>query len=122
MRLKLESGADAAHRARDEIRDRFGGRVGDGVLLDLQLIVSELVTNSLRYGPGGEIEVELALAEDGSIRGEVEDRGSGEVAVRRNTDGSGGFGLRIVDAVATSWGVYAGSTHVWFEVDPGGHD
>ena len=122
MKLKLESGPDAAHRARDEIRDGFRDRVGDGALLDLQLIVSELVTNSARYGPGEEIEVELALAEDGSIRGWVEDRGSGEVAIRRKADGSGGFGLRIIDAVASSWGVHEGSTHVWFEIDPDGHD
>jgi two-component sensor histidine kinase len=119
MRLNLESGPDAAHQARDQIRDRFRGRVDEEGLLDLQLIVSELVTNSLRYGPGEEIEVDIAMADDGSIRGEVEDRGRGRVAVREIADGRGGFGLRIVDAVASSWGVYEGSTHVWFRIDPG---
>jgi two-component sensor histidine kinase len=120
--LELESGPDAAIRARDEVRRLLGGRIDAELLLDLLLVVSELVTNSLRYGPGGEIQVDLALADDGSIRGEIADRGSGEVAIRQNADHGGGFGLRIVDAVATRWGVHDGSTHVWFEIahgDPG---
>jgi two-component sensor histidine kinase len=116
--LQLESGPDAAVRARDEVRQLLRDRVDDELLLDLQLIVSELVTNAVRYSPGPEIRVSLAPAEDGSIRGEVEDGGSGDIAIRKNADHSGGFGLRIVDAVATSWGVYEGSTHVWFEIAP----
>jgi two-component sensor histidine kinase len=122
FRLGLKSGRDTAIRARDEVRRLLRGRVDNELLLDLQLIVSELVANSLRYGPGGEIQVDLALAHDGSIRGEVADGGSGEVAIREDADHGGGFGLRIVDAVASCWGVYDGSTDVWFEIahrDPG---
>jgi two-component sensor histidine kinase len=114
--LELDSRPEAANCARDEIRHRLRGRLDDGPLLDLQLIVSELVTNSLRYGPGGTIRVDIALADDGSIRGEVADCGSGDVAIRAIADDSGGFGLRIVASLADRWGVYEDSTRVWFEM------
>jgi two-component sensor histidine kinase len=116
IRLQLEPRPEAERRARDELGHHLRDRVDGGLLLDLQLIISELVTNSLRYGPGGPIEVEIAVTEDGSITGEVEDHGRGEVAMREIADESGGFGLRIVDALANRWGVYEGSTHVWFEL------
>jgi len=116
IRLELEPGPKAGHQARNEIRGRLRDRVDDGLLIDLQLIVSELVTNSLRYGPGETIEVEIAVTEDGAITGEVEDHGRGEVAMREITDEGGGFGLRIVNALASRWGVCEGSTHVWFEL------
>jgi two-component sensor histidine kinase len=115
--LELEPGPEAGHRARDEVGYLLRDRVGDGLLTDLQLIVSELVTNSVRYGPGETIEVGIAVAESGSITGEVEDHGRGEVAMREITDKGGGFGLRIVDALASRWGVCEGSTHVWFELN-----
>ncbi|HEX3325863.1 MAG TPA: ATP-binding protein [Actinomycetota bacterium] len=114
--LELEPGPEAAHQARDEVRYHLRDRVENGLLTDLQLIVSELVTNSVRYGRGETIEVEIAVAEDGSIIGEVEDHGRGEVAMREITDQGGGFGLRIVDALASRWGVCEGSTQVWFEL------
>ncbi len=118
IRLELEPRPEAGYQARDEVGDLLRDQVDDGVLIDLQLIVSELVTNSLRYGPGETIEVEIAVTEDGSITGEVEDHGRGEVEMREIADEGGGFGLRIVDALASRWGVCEGSTHVWFELSP----
>ena len=117
IRLELEPGPEAGHQAREEVRHLLRDRVDDGLLIDLQLIVSELVTNSLRYGPGETIEVEIAVTEDGSITGEVEDHGRGEVAMRETSDGGGGFGLRILDALASRWGVREDSTQVWFELN-----
>jgi hypothetical protein len=29
----------------------------------------------------------------------------------------GGWGLSIVDALASRWGVHEGTTHVWFELE-----
>jgi anti-sigma regulatory factor (Ser/Thr protein kinase) len=81
-------------------------------------VVTELVTNSLCHGPGKPIQVRIEIAGDGVVRGEVEDQGDGRVAIRKNTDGGagGGLGLRIVDRFTDRWGVYEGSTHVWFEI------
>ena len=55
----------------------------------------------------------------GSTRGTVTDGGGGavEIAARRDV-GHGGLGLRIVDALASRWGVDVPSSDVWFEVAP----
>ena len=49
------------------------------------------------------------------------DQGDGErakieMSVEPTVDG--GWGLHLVDQVATRWGVREGSTHVWFEIGP----
>jgi hypothetical protein len=103
---------------RASIREGFSGSPPLGALYDLLTIVTELVTNSVRHGPGAPIDVRLQVADDGTVRGEVEDQGEGEVAIREITCGAGGFGLRLVDAVAERWGVHEGSTHIWLELRP----
>jgi anti-sigma regulatory factor (Ser/Thr protein kinase) len=87
-------------------------------LLSVLLIASELVTNSVRHGPGEPIALAITVNDDGLVRGEVEDRGEGEVKIREPTrDGAGGgFGLRIVEALADRWGVYEDRTKVWFQM------
>ena len=114
--LELEPGPDIAARAREELRSRLGTRLPPDLLLDLLVVVSELVTNSFQHGPGQPIELRITLSEDGSVRGEIADHGTGEVAVNEDADIEGGFGLQIVDAVTDSWGVHEGTTHVWFEL------
>jgi anti-sigma regulatory factor (Ser/Thr protein kinase) len=91
------------------------------VLEDLQLVVSELVTNSVKFGPRRPITLALAIAESGIVEGEVIDQGDGERAkvemtVEPTIDG--GWGLHLVDQVAVKWGVREGSTHVWFAIGP----
>jgi len=91
------------------------------VLEDLQLVVSELVTNSVKFGPKRAITLALTIGADGVVRGEVIDQGDGEKAkVEMSVEPTlaGGWGLHLVDQVATRWGVQEGSTHVWFEIGP----
>jgi two-component sensor histidine kinase len=116
--LELEPAPSAPQRARGWLRRELGGVMSDEVLLDLQVIVSELVTNAVRHGAGEPIEVRVAVDSNESIRGEVEDHGTGEVEIRDRADGDGGFGLRLVESLAGRWGVYQDSTHVWFELRP----
>jgi anti-sigma regulatory factor (Ser/Thr protein kinase) len=120
VNLDLESGPRAARTAREGLRSRLRERLPAEYLLSLLLIVSELVTNSVRYGPGVPIKLRVTVKDDGSVRGEVEDRGDGEVAIRElaGTGPGGGYGLRIVDALADRWGVYEDTAHVWFELGP----
>jgi anti-sigma regulatory factor (Ser/Thr protein kinase) len=82
------------------------------------MIVTELVTNAVKHGPGG--PVELALEAGGSgMRGEVGDPGPGihhdELERRRATE-EGGRGLFLVDALSDSWGLSNNSSRVWFEI------
>jgi anti-sigma regulatory factor (Ser/Thr protein kinase) len=110
--------APAQARASLEVFDQI---LAPEVLEDLQLVVSELVTNSVKFGPKRSITLSLQIAPDGNVRGEVIDQGDGERAkVEMTPEPSldGGWGLHLVDRVANTWGVYEGSTHVWFEVGP----
>jgi anti-sigma regulatory factor (Ser/Thr protein kinase) len=93
------------------------------VLEDLQLVVSELVTNSVRFGPRRPITLSLDVDRDGMVRAEVVDQGDGEqakveMALEPSVDG--GWGLYLVDHLTRRWGVEEGSTHVWFELGGGG--
>ena len=92
----------------------------------VELVVSELVTNAVRYGPGETISLRLVATPDGGVTGEVVDQGDGHAAIDEQdvtNDGlddelaEGGRGLMIVDRLASEWGVEPGSTHVWFRFD-----
>ena len=91
------------------------------MLEDLQLVVSELVTNSVKFGPKRAITLALTIGRDGVVKGEVIDQGDGErakVEMTAEPTLDGGWGLHLVDQVAMRWGVHEGSTHVWFEIGP----
>ena len=92
------------------------------VLEDARLLASELVTNSIGHAELAE-DASLRLAvqlNGGALRVEVRDPGTSGAIVPREPDRErgGGFGLHLVDLIATRWGVNrTGGTHVWFEVD-----
>ncbi|MCW2723422.1 MAG: ATP-binding protein [Frankiales bacterium] len=73
----------------------------------LELIMSEAVTNAIRYGspqPGDRVDVELVVT-PASVSGSVHDRGpafSPPTGVPR-TDQIGGFGLHIIGQLAATW-------------------
>ena len=82
----------------------------------VSLLTSEVVTNAITHAAQhGEIHVAAAF-EPGYARIEVLDRGPGfDPDVRH---GAAGFGLRLLDKLATRWGVErASGTLVWFEID-----
>ena len=87
------------------------------VLEDLRLLITELVTNSVRHGPGGMVRVTVKVKDPGTVFAEVTDNGNqGVVEIREAAEDGGGMGLRILDRMASRWGVYEGSTNVWFEL------
>jgi serine/threonine-protein kinase RsbW len=90
------------------------------VIDDMQLLVSELVTNSLCHAGLGADDVVRVTAslDNGSLRLEVENPGvAGDVAARPPGAGGGGFGLQLVAALADRWGVVRdGRTRVWVEM------
>jgi anti-sigma regulatory factor (Ser/Thr protein kinase) len=103
--------------ARAVIQRYLTGDVTQDELSDVRLITSELVTNAMVHGEG---TITLRLTVEGeSIRGEVVDDGAGfESEIReRGPDEIGGRGLLLVASLAQRWGVYEGSSRVWFELD-----
>jgi anti-sigma regulatory factor (Ser/Thr protein kinase) len=118
--LKLERTTDAPRRARARVRD-LEAELGRERTEDATLLISELVTNAVKYGPEeGEIRV-VITREAVSVRITVHDPGAGALPEMRPSDSppheGGGHGLRLVDKVADRWGVERGSTRVWFEID-----
>jgi anti-sigma regulatory factor (Ser/Thr protein kinase) len=103
--------------------DRFEGLLLPEKLEDVRLIVSELVTNSVRHaGLTSDEKISLAVViSDGSVRGRVCDPGPGfekPSEPRPRTDLSGGWGLPIVERISDRWGVERnGCACVWFELD-----
>jgi anti-sigma regulatory factor (Ser/Thr protein kinase) len=104
--------------------DCLAGWVPAARLQDLQVVVSELVTNSVRHGglaPSSAVGIDLVV-EPGSVRGCVTDPGSGfDVgAVPPPVPGcGGGWGLHIVGQIARAWSVErppSGGVTVRFEL------
>lgn len=119
LEIDLEAVPDAAARARQALKV-FADDLRSDQYADLLVVVTELVTNSIKYGPGGMLALTVTLGADGRIRGDVVDAGEGGVAIRTGGPIDGGIGLRIVDALTRSWGVYPRSSHVWFELAAAG--
>jgi anti-sigma regulatory factor (Ser/Thr protein kinase) len=104
--------------ARDAI-DRIADDLGRDVVPDVKLLVSELITNSVKYGGDGAVTLKVDATGPRRLRVEVIDQGAGFVPVARNRPATdvGGWGLHLVQTLSDRWGVYEGSTHVWFEID-----
>lgn len=88
----------------------------------LALLVSELVSNAVLHSdapPASGIVVRAVLLEQGAIRVEVVDAGSGFTGAPRNrVRSTGGYGLSLVDMQASRWGIDRdGGTRVWFELE-----
>lgn len=117
LEVELPTAATAAHAARCALRGWCGDRVDEDLLIDAELLVSELATNALVHGEG-QITMHAQLDDD-RLRVEIIDEGSGFERELRCTHFSqiGGWGLGIVDDVASRWGVHEGTTHVWFELE-----
>lgn len=99
--------------------DRFASHVDRDVLADAKLLVSELITNSVRYGSDGSVALLVEVAGPRHLQVEVVDHGAAfEPPVRaRDRTEPGGWGLQLVGQIADRWGTRSGSAHVWFEID-----
>lgn len=120
--LRLTPDSEAVMAARHSL-DRLEGNLPPEKLENVRLVVSELVTNSVRHAgisPDEHILLAVVLS-NGSVRGRVCDPGPGFEKTsepRPRTDLSGGWGLPIVESISDRWGVERnGCACVWFEID-----
>jgi len=119
FRLSIGGGALAAGRARREI-SRLRADLDQPLLESIRLLVTELVTNSVRHADAGTVELAVLVGSQ-RVRVEIANPGSQfEPALRKNDASStDGWGLFLVDRLSDSWGVVEekpGSQRVWFEV------
>jgi anti-sigma regulatory factor (Ser/Thr protein kinase) len=126
--LLLTSDAESVQRGRSYAEECYA-LVGSShdARASIALIVSELLTNAIRYGGGDELRIAVfpTCAHTGNgcptrMRIEVHD---GErtlpVIVRAGEDSERGRGMAIVEAVSAEWGseLSVGGKVVWAEVD-----
>jgi anti-sigma regulatory factor (Ser/Thr protein kinase) len=99
--------------------ERLEGTVDPDLIPEVKLLVSELITNSVKYGGEGAIRLKVDADPPRKIRAEVIDQGVGFVPVARDRPATevGGWGLHLVQTLSNRWGVHEGSTHVWFEIE-----
>jgi anti-sigma regulatory factor (Ser/Thr protein kinase) len=119
----LPIGARSPGAARLVITHCLRGLVSQQTLKDAELLVSELVTNSVRHAElsdGDTLLVRVHLAAD-TLRLEIENPGTAGAVAARQPDresGDGGFGLNLVALLAPRWGVSRSrSTTVWLETN-----
>jgi anti-sigma regulatory factor (Ser/Thr protein kinase) len=95
-----------------------------------ELLVSELVTNSLRHAglpPTGGIEfslratAEVLMVEVADAGRGFDDDGPARSRPEAGSDRASGWGLFLVEHIADRWGAVQmdGETRVWFELRPG---
>jgi anti-sigma regulatory factor (Ser/Thr protein kinase) len=126
LSLVLPGGPYAASEARSAL-GVLGREFQPDLLAGLRLLVSELVTNSIEHGQAGPddaIRIEVAIS-NGCVRAEVADLGPGfeprwPLPDPRDNGGSGGWGLVILDRVASRWGTDERGRRVWFELEANG--
>jgi anti-sigma regulatory factor (Ser/Thr protein kinase) len=110
----LRASPDAPRRARRLVRSWLG--TDNGRAERAELLVSELVTNVVHH-VGSDMVVRCSRRGD-RIRIEVTDPSDMPPQISGAPNAGGGYGLRIIEALADSWGYDAGERgkSVWFEI------
>lgn len=119
--IQLAPTERAPAAARDCV-DRLEGRLDSAGLETMRLLVSELVTNSVRHARMSNQDwISLSVRENAqALRVAVSDPGIGfERRPGPPTPGDpSGWGLYLVEQLADRWGLNGdGVTEVWFEID-----
>jgi anti-sigma regulatory factor (Ser/Thr protein kinase) len=126
LRMRLGSGPDAAADARRAIA-QLRADLDPPLMETLRLLVTELVTNSVRHTDCDSLMLRIAIGKS-AVLTEVADEGPPfdlediEVQTAEAHDPDGGWGLFLVERLAREWGVKEdhGSKRVWFELSRAG--
>jgi anti-sigma regulatory factor (Ser/Thr protein kinase) len=121
LSLRLDRGPEAAAKARRGLA-QLRGDLDPPLLETLRLLVTELVTNSVKHTGAPTVQLKV-LVGSAVVWTEVSDAGPGfdpgqtGIAAADNT----GWGLFLVERLAERWGVTQNGdgTQVWFELRRG---
>src|SRR3954452_339985 len=120
MSFELAGGAYAVKAPRLALSD-LDARLDASIAFDVRLLVSELVTNSVKHANVSEDDsIMLDVDINGDVvRVEVRDSGPGfeRPAAAPPNDADEGWGLFLVEQLADEWGVDSGRRAVWFQID-----
>lgn len=116
--MRLGSGPGAAAEARRAIA-KLRLDLDPPLMETLRLLVTELVTNSVRHTAADSLTLRVAIGKS-SVLTEVADTGPGfpPACLERSGDEGTGWGLFLVQRLADKWGVNhdGPSKRVWFEL------
>jgi two-component sensor histidine kinase len=119
LQIKFHADLEAPAKARRECTARTQDVVSDDVAATACLLVSELVTNTVRHGdcqPDDTLEV-LIDREPRCLRVAVCQRAAIDaLQVTDREAREGGWGLMLVDKLAAEWGVENEPNCVWFRL------
>jgi len=121
LTLDLPAMAESASAARDALAP-LGERLDEAQLETVRLLVTELITNSVKHGRTRDEAVRVTVTLDPArVRVEVKDGGPGfepPPPPSSRSDSTSGWGLYLVARLADRWGVETGDEgSVWFELD-----
>ncbi len=125
LRKAFPAAKETPYAARQAVA-LVAGDIPSDALETACLLTSELVTNSIKHGPGNAtIGLSVEVGRDW-IRVDVTDAADAPPKLEPPTEQSG-LGLTLVDALASRWGTSrdAGLNNTWFEIDlpsPGAND
>lgn len=119
--LELPAAKDSVSIARNALSVLSDG-LPNSVFEDLKLLISELVTNSIRHtGLNSQDLIELKVIRTPEIvRAEIADQGPGfkQQPTRPVSERESGWGLFLVEEISDRWGLTGDQeTRVWFEID-----
>jgi anti-sigma regulatory factor (Ser/Thr protein kinase) len=121
LRMRLGSGPDAAAEARRAIAG-LRADLDPPLMETLRLLVTELVTNSVRHTECDSLMLRVAIGR-AAVLTEVTDEGPGFNAAHEGElpdahDPDSGWGLFLVQRLARDWGIKEDGTskRVWFEL------
>lgn len=118
FRVRIGGDELAPRQARREVAG-LRGVLHPSLLETTQLLVTELVTNSVRHAGADAVELAVAVRPD-RVRVEVANPGVPFTSrPRAEARGSaGGWGLFLVDELSDAWGLLddSGRQRVWFEL------
>src|SRR3954449_2162995 len=120
MSFELAGGPYAVTAARLALSD-IDSTLDASIAFDVRLLVSELVTNSVKHARVSEedsIMLDVHVHDD-VVRVEVRDGGPGfdRPSAAPPDDADEGWGLFLVEQLADDWGVEREQKTVWFQID-----
>src|SRR5215210_4858781 len=115
--MRLGSGPEAAAEARRAIT-ALRADLDPPVIETLRLLVTELVTNSVRHTECDAIELRVAVGSSAVLTEVVDDGPVFEPDPETLEDPDRGWGLYLVQRLAPNWGIRKddGTKRVWFEL------
>lgn len=116
--LRIDRSPNAAAKARRSLAT-LRGDLDPPLMETLRLLVTELVTNSVRHARADTVLVRVLVGRS-AVRTEVTDAGPGfdPAEMAPLSSDRTGWGLFLVESLATRWGVNGDGdrTRVWFEL------